>query len=311
MKVVIAGGSGYIGRALTHSLLSHGHEVVVLTRDPRKSAARLTAAARAMVWDARDPTGAWTSQLRGSGAVVNLAGASIGGGRWTRTRKRALLLSRVVSTDGLVRAMGALAAEDRPRVFVGASGIDYYGDRSADEPLDEHAAPGASFLARLCVQWEDAARKAEPLGVRVVCMRTALCIGRGADALRMLVLPFRLFAGGPLGSGRQWFTWIHIEDLVNLYVLAVEAADLAGPLNAVAPDALLQRDLAREIGRVLHRPALLPAPEFMLRVVLGEMADLVLHGRKAVPGRPLALGYQFHYPEVGPALRDVLAGAVS
>jgi uncharacterized protein (TIGR01777 family) len=274
--------------------------VVILTRG------RAVRGVRAVVWDARTPSGAWVTELRSAGAVVNLAGASIGGARWTRARKRLLTDSRIRSTQALVQAMAALSADERPPVFVTASGIDYYGDRADETPLDESAPPGTSFLAQLCVQWEDAAISAAHLGVRVVRLRTALCIGRGAQAVRMLVLPFLVFAGGPLGSGRQWFTWIHLEDLIGLYVLAIERSDLDGPINAVAPSVPREREVARQIGRLLRRPAWAPAPERMLRLALGQMADLVLHGRKAVPARAQAAGYQFRYAEIGAALAEAL-----
>ena len=305
MKIVIAGGTGFVGRALSQLLRRGGHNLVVLTRGVGTGAEHLPGV-RAVAWDAHDASGKWAGELRGAGAVVNLAGANIGGGRWTNRRKRLLTESRVGSTDALVQAMAGLPADERPSSLIVASGIDYYGDHPGDETLDERAPPGATFLARLCVQWEAAADKAEPLGVRVVHVRTALCIGRGAQALRMLVLPFRVYAGGPLGNGRQWFTWIHLEDLVNLYALAIESTDLVGPVNAVATHVPRERDVAQEVGRVLHRPSWAPAPEFMLRLVLGEMADLVLHGRRAVPAKAQAAGYQFRYPDVGPALQEAL-----
>jgi uncharacterized protein (TIGR01777 family) len=306
MKIVIAGATGFIGTHLAESLQRSGHEVAALTRDAGKGAGRLPAGVRAVEWDARDAGGAWAQELRGAGAVINLAGASIGRPRWTEGRKRVLTESRVRSNGALVGAMAALPAEERPQVLVSASGIDYYGDHPGDEPLDEHAPPGTSFLARLCVQWEEAAQQAEPLGVRVVRMRTAFVVGRGAMGLHMLALPFQLFAGGPLGSGRQLFTWIHLQDLVGLYTLAVERPDLSGPVNAVAPDVPQEREVAKEIGRVLRRPSWAPAPAFMLRLLLGEMADLLLHGRRAIPAKAQAAGYQFRYPEIGPALAEAL-----
>lgn len=308
MRIAIAGGTGFIGRALTQSLLDSGHEVTVLTRRPR-AAESLPRGARGVVWDARDPTGEWSSALRGSDAIVNLAGASIGGGRWTSARKQLLSVSRIAPTEALVRAIAALPAAERPRSLINASGIDYYGDRPGEEPLDEQAPPGDSFLARLCVRWEAAAQTAEPLGVRVVRVRTAFCVGRNAPSLRLMVLPFRLFAGGPLGTGRQWFTWIHLADLVALYTLALERAELSGALNAVAPRVPREREVAADIGRVLRRPAVVPAPGFMLRLVLGEMGDLLLHGRKAVPAKAQAAGYQFRYVDIGAALREALTEA--
>jgi uncharacterized protein (TIGR01777 family) len=304
VKVVVAGGTGFVGRALSASLARGGHDVVVLTRD-----AHVRSQQRVVTWDARDPTAPWVNEVRGAATVVNLAGASIGGARWTAARKRTLIDSRVRSTEALVRAMAQVPERERPQVFVVASGIDYYGDHPGDEALDESAPAGSSFLARLCADWEDAAQRAEPLGVRVVRMRTALCIGRGAPALRMLALPFRLFAGGPLGNGRQWFTWIHLEDLVNLYVLAIERSELAGPINAVAPQVPREYEVAQAIAHVLHRPSWAPAPSFALRAALGAMADVVLHGRRAVPSKALAQGYEFRYTEIEPALGQALTGA--
>jgi uncharacterized protein (TIGR01777 family) len=306
MKIVIAGGTGFIGRHLAESLQRGGHEVVALTRDAGRGAARVPSGVRAVEWDARNAAGPWAQELRGAGAIVNLAGATIGRPPWTVGRKRMLTESRVRSTEALVGAIAALPAEARPQTLVNASGIDYYGDHPGDEALDESAPPGVSFLARLCVQWEDAGQKAAPLGVRVVRIRTAFVVGRGAMALGLLALPFRLFAGGPLGSGRQWFTWIHLLDLVNLYTLAIERPDWSGPVNAVAPTVPREREVAREIGRALRRPSWAPAPAFALRLALGEMADLLLHGRRAVPAKAEAAGYQFRYREIGPALAEAL-----
>jgi uncharacterized protein (TIGR01777 family) len=191
---------------------------------------------------------------------------------------------------------------------VSASGIDYYGDRPDGAPLAEDAAPGDTFLARLCVQWEVAAGKAEPQGTRVVQVRTAFVVAPEALAFKLLVLPFRLFAGGPLGSGRQLFSWIHLQDLIGLYRLAVERDDLRGPLNAAAPDVRPQREVAREIGRALGRPSWLPTPAFALRIALGEQADLVLHGRHVVSARAQAAGFQFRYPDLPSALAQALGG---
>ena len=307
MKVVIAGATGLIGRALSGALQRAGHDVVALTRDPSKGAGSLPAGVRAVAWDATRPGGAWAAELRGADAVVNLAGATIGPPqRWTAARKRVLTESRVQSNAALVDAIVTLPAGERPGVFVTASGVDYYGDRHDDTPLDESAPAGDSFLAQLCVQWEAAAQRAESLGVRVVMLRTAFVIGRGALALTLLALPFRLFAGGPVGSGRQWFPWIHLDDVVGLYRLVIERDDVRGPINAVTPDVRRERDVAAEIGRVLHRPSLLPAPAFALRLALGEQADLVLHGRRAIPAKAEAAGYQFRYPTLSAALQEAL-----
>ena len=190
-------------------------------------------------------------------------------------------------------------------MLVNASGIDYPGDRG-DEPVTEDAEPGDSFLARVCVAWEGAARRAEELGVRVVLMRTSFVFGRGGHAVTLVALPFRLFVGGPLGSGRQWFPWVSLEDTVRLYALALERHSLTGPVNVVAPEQLRQREVARELGRVLHRPAVLPTPAPLLRLVLGEQADLLLHGQRAEPRKALEAGFAFRQPTLRPALEEAL-----
>jgi len=303
MKVLIAGGSGYIGRHLSDSLLRDGHEVVVLTRSQAQSG---PPGVRMVTWDARSADGPWVSELIGADGVVNLAGASVGSWPWTRRRMAAILSSRLGPTTTIVQAIERTPPDRRPRVLVSASGIDYYGDRG-DEVVTEESSPGDSFLARLGQQWEAAAAKAEPLGVRVVRIRTAMVFGRGAPAFGLLVLPFRLFAGGPLGNGRQWFTWIHIDDLVGLYRLALEDGRLTGPVNAVAPDIRPERELAREIGHVLHRPAIIPAPAFALRLVLGGESQLLLDGRHALPAKAQAAGFQFRLGSLRQALEDALS----
>ena len=288
MKVVVAGGTGYIGKALVASFLADGHEVVAVTRDPGGT----TSAARLCAWDEV------AGEIDGADTVVNLAGVPIGGRRWTDQRKEAIRSSRVDTTRDLVTAIEAAAA--RPRVLVTASGIDYYGD-SGNELVDETSKPGRSFLAGVCVAWEAAA---EPAPVRRVAVRTALVVGRGALAIRLTAVPFRLFAGGPLGNGRQYFPWVHLDDLVRIYRLAIDDQSLSGPVNAVAPQQLRQREAGKDFGAVLHRPSILPAPALGLRLLLGEQADLLLHGQRAVSARLTAL--DFRYSVLRAALEDAL-----
>jgi uncharacterized protein (TIGR01777 family) len=255
-------------------------------------------------WHPGSESGEWSAAIAEADGVVNLAGASIGSGRWTRRRMDEILSSRLEATGAIVRAMKQAPAGRRPSVLVSASGIDFYGDRG-EEAVTEESAVGNSFLARVSAQWEAAARAAEPLGVRVVVMRTALVFGREASAFRLMVLPFKLFAGGPLGSGSQWFTWVHIDDLVGLYRLGLEDPSISGPLNAVAPDLRRQREVAVEIGRAMHRPSLLPAPAPLLRLALGQQADLLLHGRRA-SSRAAELGYRFRLGDLTAALKNSL-----
>jgi uncharacterized protein len=284
VKVVVGGGSGYVGLALVASLRADGHDVVIVSRSRADGAVSWEDVAKA---------------VDGSDAVVNLAGTSIGSIRWTDGRKKSILASRAITTRTLVQAIAA--AERRPEVFVSASGIDYAGN-TGDTVVDEFSPAGRSFLARVCVAWELEAAKAP---VRHVALRTPLVVGPGADAVRLMALPFRFFVGGRAGSGRQWFPWVHLDDLVRLYRLAIDSGALSGPLDAVAPQQLRQRDAARELATVLHRPSIAPAPAFALRLLLGEQADLLLHGQRAVS---LKLdGFEFRYPGLRAALEDALA----
>jgi uncharacterized protein (TIGR01777 family) len=312
MRVVLAGGTGYIGRALVRALTAGGHEVVVLTRRPPREPGGPSAEAREARWDpANGPGAGWAAELRGAGAVVNLAGANIGTRPWTPGRQREILDSRLRATGALVEAMAALPAGERPGAFVSASGVDYYGARG-DETLDESSPPGdSSLLAGVCERWEAAAREAEALGVRVVRMRTGLVLSRGSQALRLMAMPFRLFAGGPVGSGRQWVSWIHLADVVGLYVLAAGDATIAGPLNAVAPEPVRNAELAAEIGRVLRRPVWLRAPEPVLRLALRRQAEVLLVGHRVRPAVALAHGHAYRHPTLAAALADSLGRPVA
>lgn len=305
MRIVIAGGSGFLGRRLAATWRAAGHEVTVLTRNP----ARQGTGTGAIVahWNPPNIDDELVAAVRGADAVVNLAGVPIGGRPLTPAHKRAILQSRLDATGAIVAAIGRLPSADRPKVLVNASGIDIYGDRP-DGELTEDSEPGDSFLAAVVVAWEAAARAAEALGVRVVLARTALIVAPEALAWRLVLLPFRLFVGGPLGSGRQRFTWIHVDDAVGLYDLAMRDQSIVGPLNMVAPEVPTQRELARAIGRAMHRPAIFPVPAILLRLVLWGQADIVLHGRVAVPAKAIAAGYRFRRATVESALRDVLGG---
>jgi hypothetical protein len=288
MRVIVGGGSGLIGRALVASLLADGADVAVLSRRPSRS----SGPGRVIGWEAAG------RELDGADAVVNLAGVSLGGPRWTTGRKAVIRASRVDTTRTLARAIAA--AKRRPPVFVTASGIDYYGD-SGDDLVDEGSPNGDSFLARVCADWE-AAGAAAP--VRHVAVRTPLVVGPGAPSVRLLALPFRLFAGGPAGDGRQWFPWVHLDDVVAVYRRAIEDGALSGAVNATEPEQLRQRDAAHAFGKVLHRPSILPAPAFALRLLLGEQADLLLHGQRAV-SRTLD-GLEFRYRGLRAALEDAI-----
>lgn len=301
----MAGGTGYIGTHLVRGLAEAGHEARVLTRRRPAEVGALPAGAVAVPWDPATPGPALGQALSGAGAVVNLAGTSIGGAPWAGRRRLQILESRLRATNALVDALGELEPSLRPGVLVNASGIDYYGDRG-EEPVPETASAGTSFLATVCGLWEAEARKAEPLGVRVAMLRTGLVMSATSPAFRLMTLPFRLFVGGPVGTGRQWVSWIHLDDVVGLYRLAIEDAEVAGPVNLASPNPCRNEELSAAIGRALGRPARLRAPEPLLRLVLAGMADLVLHGRRAVPQVATARGYRYRFPTLDAALEDAL-----
>jgi hypothetical protein len=306
MRIIIAGGSGFLGRRLTTAWLETGDDITILTRRPEPTRRRFPASVTVAHWNPPVVDDQLVASLRGADAVVNLAGAPIGGRPWTPGHKRAILQSRLDTTRTVVEALSRLPDAERPGVFVNASGIDIYGDRP-DGVMTEDSPPGDSFLAGVVVEWERAAMAAAELGLRVVTARTALIVAPEALAWRLVLLPFRLFVGGRLGSGRQRFTWIHVDDAVRLYGLAIRDTSIAGPLNMVAPEVPTQAELASAIGRAMHRPAIFPAPAALLRLVLWGQADIVLHRRVATPERALAAGYRFAFPTVESALRDVLA----
>ncbi len=304
MRIVVSGGTGFIGRSLVARLLGRGDEVVVLTRSgklPENLAGQ--ARASALAWDPPAP-GAWQKSIDGADAVVHLAGEQAVGQRYTETVKKRIFASRVTSAERLVEAVAK--AEKKPRVFVSASGVGYYGGRLDDTPLDESAPAGSDFLADVCVHWEAAARAASEFGTRVAIARTGVVFGKHGGALETMSKPFKLFVGGPIASGRQYFSWIHLEDVVAVYLRLLDD-DVSGPVNAVAPEAVPQGELARALGRALGRPALLPAPSFALRALFGEGATPLLTGQNAVPHALEKLGFTWKFPTLEGALRDCLA----
>lgn len=305
MKIVVAGGSGLIGRAICLALLTAGHEPVVLSRDPQR-AARLPGV-RIVAW--KPPTvGAWAAELADAGAIINLAGASIAKWPWTPRRKKALMESRLRPTRALVAALSSMPPGKRPSVLLSASGTDLYEGRD-QTPADESTPPCDTFLARLCLAWEGEALRAERLGLRVVLMRTSSVFVPNAPVLRVLSLPFRLFLGGRLGSGRQWMSWVDGLDAVGLYLWALESEAIRGPLNVAAPDPRLQSGFARALGSALHRPTWFRTPAWIVRLVLGEQATLALGSRRIWPAKALAAGYVFRRPHLEASLSAVLGGA--
>jgi hypothetical protein len=298
MKIVIAGGTGFLGRPLTAALLREGHEVAVLTR----SAGRSPAGARAVTWTPNGETGPWASAIDGAGAVVNLAGESISK-RWTAAQKQRIVDSRLHATRSLVVAING--ATRAPAVFVSGSAVGYYGPRG-DEPATETTPPGTDFLAQVCRQWEQEALRAESGQTRVVCIRTGVVLARDGGALPQMLPPFWFGAGGPVGSGRQFWPWIHRDDWIALVQWAIATPAASGAVNVTAPHPATSKEFARALGRAMHRPAVMPAPAFALRLLLGEMADaLLLSGQNAVPEKAQRAGFAFRYPKIDAALASL------
>jgi uncharacterized protein (TIGR01777 family) len=310
MRVVITGGTGLIGRALARELGGAGHDVVVLTRSPGR-AGKLPPGVRAAGWDGRSATG-WGALLDASDGVetaaVHLAGESVGEGRWTEEKKRRIRTSRVESSRAVLDAIRQAAA--KPRVLLQGSAVGYYGP-CGDELVTEDHPPGEDFLGRVCVEWEDSTAEVETWGVRRALLRTGIVLSSAGGALPRLLLPFRLMAGAPLGSGRQWFPWIHSDDETGALRILLEREDARGPFNLTAPNPVTNRELGDFLSRALHRPNPLQAlglgvPGAVFRAALGEMADSILQGQRAVPRRLLELGFQFRYADLAPALAALI-----
>ena len=280
MKLLVTGGTGFIGAPLCQTLVRHGHELVILARadSPRQT-------------------------IRDVHGVINLAGEPLAAKRWSPAQKRRIRESRVEMTRRLVDAIAA--APVKPAVFVSASAVGYYGSR-ADEPLTESSAAGSGFLAETCQAWEAEARRAEPLGVRVVRLRLGVVLGAGGGALAKMVPPFQCFLGGPLGSGRQWMSWVHRDDVIGLIEFALAHPELSGAVNATAPNPVTMREFCAGLGRVLRRPSWAPVPSAILRLGLGEMAELLLTGQRVIPDAARRSGYVFRFEDVERALQACL-----
>lgn len=295
MRIVVAGGTGFLGTALVGQLRKDGHAVMVLTRHPRGT--------QDVQWNPYGSPASWVHVLEDADAVINLTGAPIAK-RWTAAYKREIWNSRVLSTRTLVAAMKSVRR--MPPTLVNASAVGIYGARD-DEPLTEESAPGSGFLASLGREWEKEALSAAP-HARVVLLRTGIALDKQGGALPQMALPFRFFAGGPLGSGRQYLSWIHRDDWTAMASWALTTSAVAGPLNVTAPNPVTGTEFARTLGRVLRRPALVPAPAFALHALLGEMADALVTGQRVLPAKAHAFGFEFQHADLDGALRDLYAG---
>jgi uncharacterized protein (TIGR01777 family) len=305
MRIVVAGGTGFLGTALTNQLVADGHDVSILSR---KTTALPARGARVFAWQPGSSSDEWMQAIDGAHAVVNLAGESIAGHRWSAAQKHRILDSRIQATRALVKAIEHAAA--RPEVFLSGSAVGYYGP-CGEEAVTETTRAGSDFLADVCVRWESEAGRAGGR-TRVVCIRTGLVLAREGGALPQMLPPFKFGVGGPVGSGRQYWPWIHRDDWVGLARWILQSPSVSGPVNATAPSPSPNADFARALGRALHRPAFMPAPAFALRLMLGEMADaLLLSGQRAVPAKAEQLGYAFRYPRLDAALAAIFGGSRS
>ncbi len=299
MKVFMTGGTGFVGTYLSRELVKQGHEVTILTRRAQPPAP----AAPGISFVTGDPTqeGPWMAAAPEHDWVINLAGASIFS-RWSKGYKQEIYDSRIRTTRNLVIA---LAAGDRRQFLCSTSAVGYYGPRG-DEILTEESPQDSYFLAHLAEDWEAEALKAQELGLRVVITRFGIVLGRSGGALGQMAPMFRRFLGGPLGRGQQWFSWIHQADHARAFSFIQEHPEIHGPVNFTAPNPVRNLELTRTLGRVLHRPTLMPAPEFMVRLVLGEFADALLTGQRVIPKKLLDAGFKFNFPTIGEALKDLL-----
>ena len=304
MHIVVAGGTGFIGRALCRRLADAGHAVTALTRDPETARSKVYHAVKIVPWQGfRGQSQELSNALGGSEVVINLAGAPIADGRWTPRVKEQLRNSREGTTTGIVTTLAKLTT--RPVLLMNASAVGFYGPRG-DEELTEDAPSGEGFLAGLCREWEGAARAAERLGVRVVTPRVGVVLGRDGGALPKMLPAFRLGLGGPLGHGRQWMSWIHLDDLVELLMFLMNNA-ASGPVNATAPHPVTNAEFSKTLGQTLGRPAFLRAPGFAIKLAFGEMADeLLLTGQRVLPHKAHSMGFHFRFPFLAGALNDLL-----
>lgn len=300
MKIILAGGTGLIGGELTAALLADGHQVWVLSRNPQ--AASVPPGAQLAVWDARTSAG-WENLVEEADAIFNLAGENLGAHLWTAAHKAKVLSSRANAGQAVMQALTAV--KRHPAVLVQASAIGYYGAND-DRILDEYSPPGKDWQARVCLDWEASTREAERMGLRRVVVRTGLVLTKTGGVLPKLMLPFRLFAGGPLGSGKQFYSWITMQDEIRALLFLLKNENAAGVFNLTAPNPLTQAEFGRVEAQVLRRPYWFPTPAFAMRLALGEMSTLVLDGQRVMPKRLSEAGFSFNHEQLKPALQAIL-----
>jgi uncharacterized protein (TIGR01777 family) len=301
MKLLITGGTGFVGGQLTSRLIQEGHEVTILTRSLKGA----KEAPSGISYLEGDPTkkGPWQEAIQNHDAVINLAGASIFS-KWTAEHKKAIRESRVNTTRNIVE--GIPSHSERPFALFSTSAVGYYGF-CGDEELTEESPPGSDFLARIAVEWEEEALKAREKGARVVITRFGIVLGEKGGALGQMVPLFKKYIGGPIGSGKQWFSWVHIKDLAEAFPFLLKHPEISGPVNLCSPNPVRNRDLAKALGKALHRPSFMPAPGFMIKLVLGEFGSVILEGQRVIPKKLLKKGFVFRYADIDKALQSIVA----
>lgn len=305
MKIVIAGGTGFIGRQVCRVLIDEGHSIIVLSRHPESTPASANTRARVIQWNGRED-GPWATRCDGAEVVINLSGAPIADRRWTPARKRELVDSRVLTTQALLASIAKW--NTKPHTFITASGVGLYGDRGSEE-VNEDSPRGKGFLAELCHAWEAAAKQGEALGLRVLPVRFGMVLGLNGGALPKMAFPFRFFLGGPVLPGSQFVSWIHVKDLSRLILWLITNQSMSGPVNGVAPDSVTMREFCERLGQAMRRPSWFPVPGFLLRIALGELASMLTTGQQVYPKRALEGGFTFLYPKLSAALEAVFAEA--
>ncbi|MCP8970987.1 TIGR01777 family oxidoreductase [Ectobacillus ponti] len=298
MEIAISGGTGFIGKALSAHLAAQGHTVYILTRHSGITSANRNI--QYLKWSAQDPA----LPIRSLDAFINLAGEPINSGRWTESKKAQILNSRVDTVKGILRQLQALPR--KPKVFINASAIGYYGPSPDKTFTEDDRRPGHDFLAQTVVRWEEEAGKAEEMGIRTVLTRFGIVLGQKGGALPRIVLPYKLFIGGTVGSGRQWMSWVHLDDVVGMLAFALENEAVRGPLNITAPAPVTMKEFGQTIAKVIRRPHWIPVPAFALKLLLGEMSTLVLDGQRVLPERAVQHGYVHKYPDLQQALHNIL-----
>ncbi len=302
-KIIITGGTGFIGRNLCYILSEANYEIILLSRNIEIAQKVFGKYAIPVFWDGKSTAG-WINHVDGAHAIINLAGENIGSSRWTRKKKQQILESRVQAGKAVVEAIRQVS--NKPKVLLQASGIGIYGDRN-DELLDESSPPGEGFMPDLAQQWEQSVQEVAAMGVRLAYLRTGVVLAKGADFIKRVLLPFRFFIGGHLGSGNQWISWIHLDDEIAAIKILLERTDLSGAFNLSAPGPVTNKEFFKTLGRVMNRPSWFHVPGFMLKILLGEMAQgLILSGQRAIPKKLLTAGFEFNHPELEIALKEIL-----